>query len=106
MGAAVGKMAELRKRCDNVAIHDHSRVFNTEITAALELANMVDVAETVALAAHQRKESRGAHACSDYPKRNDDEFLHHSLVYYEPAGPRFDKKDVTLGRWEPEERKY
>ena len=106
MGAAVGRLTELRKRYADVAVHDHSTVFNTELTAALELGNMLDVAETVGLAAHQRMESRGAHACSDYPNRNDEEYLYHSLVYHEPEGPRFDKKDVTLGRWEPEERKY
>ena len=67
---------------------------------------MLDVAETVAVAAADRRESRGAHACSDFTTRNDQEFLHHSLVYFAPGGPHLDKKDVTLGHWEPEERKY
>ena len=58
------------------------------------------------MAAAARKESRGAHACSDFTSRNDQEYLHHSLVYLDAGGPRVDKKDVTLGRWEPEERKY
>ena len=106
MRSATETLAQLRRRCADVALEDRSRVFNTEIVAALELVNMIDVAETVAVAALQRRESRGAHACSEFPGRNDREFLHHSLVYYEPAGPRFDKKDVALGRWEPEERKY
>ena len=87
-------------------LEDQSKVFNTELIAALELGNMLDVAEAVALTASERKESRGAHACSDYPTRNDAEYLHHSLVYFEGGGPRYEKKDVALGRWEPEERKY
>ncbi len=106
MHSAVADLAQLRGRFADVGLEDSSRVFNTELIAALELGNMIDVAETVALAAAQRRESRGAHACSDFPTRNDEEFLHHSLVYWEAGGPRFDKKDVTLGRWEPEERKY
>jgi fumarate reductase flavoprotein subunit len=106
MRGAVETLAQLRKRYDDIALEDRSVVFNTEIVAALELENMLDVAETIAVAALQRRESRGAHACSDFPERNDREYLHHSLVYHEPSGPRCDKRDVTLGRWEPEERKY
>jgi fumarate reductase flavoprotein subunit len=97
MRAAVQTLAQVKGRFADLALEDTSRVFNTELTAALELANMLDVAETVALAAAERKESRGAHACSDFAERND---------YFEAGGPRFDKKDVTLGRWEPVERKY
>jgi len=106
MRATVETLAQLRGRFADIALEDPSRVFNTELIAALELANMLDVAEAVAIAALDRRESRGAHACSDYPTRNDQEFLHHSLVYFEAGGPRVDKKDVTLGTWEPEERKY
>jgi fumarate reductase flavoprotein subunit len=103
---AVRSLAQIKGRFADVALEDPSTVFNTELIAALELANMLDVAEAVAIAAAQRRESRGAHACSDFPTRNDQEFLHHSLVYFDAGGPRYDRKDVTLGRWEPEERKY
>ncbi len=106
MAKANTEIAELKGRYEQLSLDDPSKVFNTEIIAALELRNMIDVAESVALAALHRKESRGAHACPDFPTRNDGEYLHHSLVYYGPTGPRFDKKDVTLGVWEPEERKY
>jgi succinate dehydrogenase/fumarate reductase flavoprotein subunit len=99
-------MARVKGRFADIALEDSSRVFNTELIAALELQNMLDVGEAVAIAAAERRESRGAHACSDFPARNDREFLHHSLVHFGPGGPRVDKKDVTLGHWEPEERKY
>ncbi len=106
MRKATEALAQLRGRFEDLALEDRSVVFNTEIVAALELANMVDVAEAVAVSALQRRESRGAHACSDFPARNDHEYLYHTLVHFEPGGPRCDKKDVTLGRWEPEVRKY
>ncbi len=106
MHAAAQAMAQLKRRSPDVALEDDSKVFNTEIIAALELENMLDVAEAVAVSAADRRESRGAHACSDFPTRNDQEYLYHTLVYLDPSGPRLDKKDVTLGVWEPEERKY
>ena len=74
--------------------------------AALELGNMLDVARSVAVSAAHRKESRGAHACRDFPKRNDQEFLYHTMAFQEASGPRLDRKDVTITRFQPEERKY
>ena len=106
MHESVRVMAQLRGRVSDLQLEDASKVFNTEILTALELANMVDVAETIAIAAAARRESRGAHACSDYKTRNDQEFLHHSLVYFSPGGPRLDRKPVTITRFQPEERKY
>jgi fumarate reductase flavoprotein subunit len=106
MAQTVREMAQLRGRVADLGLQDESKVFNTEIVQALELQNMVDVAETVACAALVRKESRGAHACSDFPTRNDREYLHHTVVHFDPAGPRLSKKPVTLGIWQPEERKY
>ena len=106
MTQTVREMGQLRGRVSDLGLQDSSKVFNTELIAALELHNMVDVAESVAMAAQQRKESRGAHACSDFPHRNDQEYLHHSLIHWDVGGPRFGKKPVNLGTWEPEERKY
>ena len=106
MQKAVADVAALKQRYEQVSLSDTSKVFNTELTAMLELSNLLDVAEAVALAAVNRKESRGAHACRDFPKRNDGAYLHHSLVHFSPAGPRFGTKPVTLGVWTPEERKY
>jgi fumarate reductase flavoprotein subunit len=106
MQQAVSEVAAIKQRYEQVSLADDSKVFNTELTAMLELGNLIDVAEAVALAAVSRKESRGAHACRDFPKRNDGEYLHHSLVHFGEAGPRFSTKPVTLGTWLPEERKY
>jgi fumarate reductase flavoprotein subunit len=107
MARSVQDLQELKARYERLGLQDKSRVFNTELLAAMELRNMLDVAEASAIAGHQRKESRGAHACRDFKTRNDSEYLHHSLVFFDPHGPgRFGKKQVTLGHWEPEERKY
>lgn len=106
MQQTVRELAQLKGRYADLVLEDTSKVFNTEILTALELGNMLDVAEAVAVAAAARKESRGAHACSDFPARNDQQFLHHSMVYWTPNGPRLDKKAVTITRFQPEERKY
>jgi succinate dehydrogenase/fumarate reductase flavoprotein subunit len=106
MRAAVEDLVQLKARFADVALEDTSKVFNTEIIAALELANMLDVAEAVARSAAVREESRGAHTRKDFTKRDDQRFLHHSLCHFDPAGPRLSTKPVTLGHWEPEERKY
>jgi len=106
MQQTVRELAQLKGRYADLVLEDNSKVFNTEILTALELGNMLDVAEAIAVAAAARRESRGAHACSDYPTRNDQEFLHHSMVYWTPNGPRLDKKPVTITRFQPEERKY
>ncbi len=99
-------IAQLKGRYADIALEDSSLVFNTEIVAALEMGNMLDVAETVANSAAARSESRGAHTRRDAPNRDDQNFLYHTLCHFDPAGPRLGKKDVTLGHWEPEERKY
>jgi succinate dehydrogenase/fumarate reductase flavoprotein subunit len=90
----------------DLRLEDDSKVFNTELITALELANMVEVAETLAVSAAHRKESRGAHTCKDFTKRDDTNYLYHTMAYHDPAGPRLGKKDVVLGTWIPEERKY
>jgi fumarate reductase flavoprotein subunit len=106
MKVTAAKIAELRGRYADVGLEDRSKVFNTEIVAALELGNMLDAAEAVANAALLRRESRGAHTRTDFETRNDQEYLKHSLVYFAPEGPRVEYSPVTLTRWQPEERKY
>jgi succinate dehydrogenase/fumarate reductase flavoprotein subunit len=106
MDHTVRAVTDLRKRYVDLGLGDRSRVFNTELTQALELGAMLDVAEAVALSAAARRESRGAHTRTDFPNRNDGEWLKHSLVRFAPEGPRLDYKPVTITRWQPEERKY
>jgi fumarate reductase flavoprotein subunit len=106
MDETVRTLAELRKRFEDVSLEDGSMVFNTELVTALELDNMLEMAEVLAVSAAHRKESRGAHTRKDHVVRDDQNYLHHTLCHIDPAGPRLDKKAVTLGTWEPEERKY
>ena len=96
----------LRERFKNIIIEDRDSTFNTEVMNALELDYMLDVAETVANSALRRKESRGSHTRTDFPKRDDANFLKHTLAYRTPDGPRIEYLPVTITRWQPEERKY
>jgi fumarate reductase flavoprotein subunit len=104
--ACVQSVRQLKGRYADVGITDTSAIFNTEIVQALELGNMLDVAEAVSVGAAARKESRGAHTRSDYSKRDDAQFLKHSLVHFAADGPRLSYSPVTITRWQPEERKY
>lgn len=107
MQATVEDLKAIRPRAQSLALQDSSKVFNTELIAALELENMVDVAEAVANSALPRKESRGAHTCKDFPTRDDQNYLHHTMCTYNEGGaPTIEKGEVTLGTWVPEERKY
>ena len=100
------KVSELKERFANISLDDHSLTFNTDLTAALELECMLDVAETVAYSALVRTESRGSHQRTDYPKRDDDKFLAHSLAYRTDGPPQIESVDVVITRWPPAERKY
>jgi fumarate reductase flavoprotein subunit len=106
MRDACRSLAELGARLAEVSLADPSRVFNTELVAALELENMIEVGRAVGVSALARRESRGAHTRRDFPKRDDAGFLHHTLVHSDPAGPRLEHKPVRITRWQPEERKY
>jgi fumarate reductase flavoprotein subunit len=104
---ARNQLRELQERSHRIAIADHSRTFNTERIAALELAFMLDVAEAMVNAAFQREESRGAHQRTDFPARDDNRFLAHSLVHRNPDGTcRVEYAPVTITRWTPGERVY
>jgi len=91
----------------DVRLDDRSRVFNTELFAALELGFMLDAAEAICTAALWREESRGAHTRRDFPKRDDERFLAHSMAYQNPAGlPRIEPLPAHITRWQPQERSY
>ncbi len=107
LNASIAKIHELQERFRDVALDDPSRTFNTELVGCLELENMLDFAEAILHSAVQRRESRGAHQRTDYPERDDDEFLAHSLAYRSGNGaPRIDYLPVTITRWPPGERIY
>jgi fumarate reductase flavoprotein subunit len=101
------KLRELQERYQQVEIADHSLSFNTELTAAIELGNLLDVAEALAHGALQRQESRGSHQRTDFPQRDDQSFLKHTLAYRtEGEPPRIDYLPVVITRWPPGERVY
>jgi fumarate reductase flavoprotein subunit len=104
---ACEKIATLRQRYDNIEVHDKSNVFNTDLQSALELRNLLDVAETVTEGSLQRRESRGAHQRLDYTGRDDENFLKHSLAYRQDNDrPRIEWLDVTITRSKPGVRDY
>ncbi len=101
------KLRELQDRFNDIAIQDHSRTFNTELVSALELAYMLDVAESIVQCAANRTESRGAHQRTDFPARDDENFLAHSLVFRnEDGSSRMEYLPVNITRWPPAERVY
>jgi fumarate reductase flavoprotein subunit len=100
-------LAELQDRVGSVGVADTSRSFNTELLAALELANMLDISECILRAGLQREESRGAHQRTDFPARDDQHFLTHLLVHRNDDGTsRIEELPVTITRWPPGERVY
>jgi fumarate reductase flavoprotein subunit len=96
----------LKERYQQVGISDKSLSFNTELTAALELGFLLETAEAVAFSALARRESRGSHQRTDFPKRDDQHYLKHSLAYRTDGDPRIDYLDVVITRWPPAERVY
>jgi fumarate reductase flavoprotein subunit len=103
---AVEAVSGLRERYSDVAIDDHDRAFNTELVAALELDNMLDVADAVVRSGLERRESRGSHTRRDYADRDDERFLKHSLVFFAAEGAKIGYREVTITQWPPAERKY
>ena len=87
-------------------VDDQAKEYNTNFSNVMELDSMFRVAEVVLIGAINRKESRGSHARTDFPKRNDKKFLHHTLAYYNPEEPIMKKHPVTITNYKPVERKY
>jgi succinate dehydrogenase / fumarate reductase flavoprotein subunit len=100
-------VAGLRERYRNVYVDDKSDVFNTDLTQAIELGCLLEIAACMLEGGVARKESRGAHARPyDYPQRDDENFLKHSIVTWENGGPVLSYKPVRMTKWQPQERKY
>ncbi|GAA1103198.1 MULTISPECIES: succinate dehydrogenase flavoprotein subunit [Nesterenkonia] len=110
---ALAVIADLRKRYKNVQIQDKGKRFNLDLLEAVELGFLLDMAEVMTVAALHRKESRGGHYREDFPERDDENFMLHSMMYLDPEsstdgtnGIRADTKPVVFTRYEPMERKY
>jgi succinate dehydrogenase / fumarate reductase, flavoprotein subunit len=99
---------ELCERYERVVVDDKGDVFNSDLTQALELGFLLDLARCMVVAGLARKESRGAHARPyDYPDRDDENYMRHTLVDLDEDGsPRLEWKPVTVTKWQPMERKY
>ena len=106
LAKALEQVREIRGRAAHAPVADKSRVYNSNLIHALELDNLLDLAEVTVAGALAREESRGAHARRDFPTRDDDGWLRHTLAFHTPDGPRFDHKPVTIDMWKPVERKY
>jgi succinate dehydrogenase / fumarate reductase, flavoprotein subunit len=103
---ALETVKELKERARTAYIDDRGTIFNQDVLAALELGFMLDNAECACVAALHRTESRGAQYRTDFPKRNDEEWLKHIDLSKNDEGPEISYSDVTITRWQPEERTY
>jgi succinate dehydrogenase / fumarate reductase flavoprotein subunit len=107
MREAVAKMGELRERFQNVVVMDKGKRFNMDLLEAWELRNLLDLAEVTAVSALNRQESRGAHSREDFPKRNDEEWLKHTLASRNESGKiEIGHKSVAITKFQPKERVY
>jgi succinate dehydrogenase / fumarate reductase, flavoprotein subunit len=97
----------LRERYEHVVVEDKGNLFNSDLTQALELGFLLELGACMVVSGLARKESRGAHARPhDYPDRDDENYLRHTLVTWEDGEPKLDWKPVTMTKWQPQERKY
>jgi len=106
MQAAVDTVQALRARYRSVRVQDTGRPFNTDLLEIIELGNLLDLSLITAAAALAREESRGAHSREDFPERDDENWLNHSLAYLEADAVRLDQKAVDTSIWEPKPRTY
>ena len=104
---ALDTVRSLKTRYENVAVRDKGKVFNRELIDVIELGYLLDLAEVITLGALFRKESRGAHSREDYPDRDDQNFLVHTMIRMDEDGePNIFTKPVSITRFQPQERKY
>jgi len=97
---------ELKERFNNIGIKDRGMTFNTELIEALELKNILDFSQIIVAGALAREESRGAHSRTDFPNRDDEHWMKHTLAYKGGQGPVLDYKPVTITRYNPQRRVY
>jgi succinate dehydrogenase / fumarate reductase, flavoprotein subunit len=100
-------VSSLRERFDHVVVEDKGQVFNNDLTQALELGFLLELAECMVVSGLARKESRGAHARPyDYPDRDDEDYMRHTIVTWRDGAPKLEWKPVTVTKWQPMERTY
>jgi succinate dehydrogenase / fumarate reductase flavoprotein subunit len=110
---ALSDLSTLRSRYAHVTVQDKGQRFNTDLLEAVELGFLLDLAEVLVVGALARRESRGGHFREDYPTRDDEQFMRHTMAYRVDAGSgfggsevRLDYKPVAMTRYQPMERKY
>ncbi|HET9119778.1 MAG TPA: succinate dehydrogenase/fumarate reductase flavoprotein subunit, partial [Solirubrobacterales bacterium] len=106
LDTALEEVRRLKEEAQSVYVDDHGTVFNQDVLGALELGYMLDNAEATCIGAIERKESRGAQDRTDYPERNDDEWLKHIDLSRNGGEPEISYSEVTMTQWEPQERTY
>jgi succinate dehydrogenase / fumarate reductase, flavoprotein subunit len=106
MRSGLEKLQNIRHQAQHIYLDDSSRLWNTELTEALELQSLLIVGEMILTSALNRQESRGAHCREDFGDRDDTNFLKHTMAYYSPAGIDLQYRPVTITMFEPKERKY
>jgi succinate dehydrogenase / fumarate reductase flavoprotein subunit len=106
MEAALKGIKELKKRFHNIRSISKGNVYNYDKTWTLEIKANLDISEVITLGALVREESRGGHARTDFPGRDDEKWLKHTIARFTEDGPELSYKPVTITKWQPEERKY
>lgn len=106
MAEGLRKIKVLKERYKNISVADKGSIYNTNLINALEIENLIDLAEMLLTAALAREESRGGHSRTDFPNRDDEKWLKHTLASYGASGPKLSYKPVTITNWKPVERKY
>ena len=106
LNTALEIVRRLKEEAKTVAIDDKGSVFNQDLFGALELGYMLDNAECTVVGALERKESRGAQYRTDFPERNDDDWLKHIVITREDGEEKLSYAPVTITKWQPEERRY
>jgi len=96
----------VKARFERVRVVDHSKVFNLNLTDAIEVGHMLELAEVILVGAYARTESRGAHSRVDFPKRDDVRWMKHTLAQKTREGPNLSYAPVAYTRWDPKERVY